>query len=146
MGLAVEFDSTKGGNSKGGNIVQTFLHIIHVIVAVFMILVVLIQNGNSGGVGAAFGGGNSSSMFGAGGANSLLTKLTYGAAIIFMATSVALTVIQGRAGKTGLGERLKRQTEAAVTPAPLVPGTSPAAVAPAALPSSPPAAATPVKP
>ena len=37
----------------------TLLTTIHVAVAIFMILVVLFQSGNSGGVGAAFGGGNS---------------------------------------------------------------------------------------
>ena len=51
-----------------------------------MILVVLIQGGNQGGVGAA-GGGNSQGVFGASGATTLLGKLTYAAAAIFMVTS-----------------------------------------------------------
>ena len=50
---------------------------LHVFVALFMILVVLLQGGNSGGIGATLGGGNSSGVFGATGANSMLTKLTY---------------------------------------------------------------------
>ncbi len=73
---------------------ETILTIVHVSVAFFMILVVLIQGGNQGGVGAAFGGGNSQGVFGSSGATTLLGKLTYAAAAIFMATSLALTVHQ----------------------------------------------------
>lgn len=72
-----------------------------------MVLVILIQGGNAGGVGAAFGGGNSSGLFGASGANKLLTRLTYIVAGIFMLTSISLTVIQGRAAKTGLLQKLE---------------------------------------
>ena len=74
---------------------DTLLTIIHVTVALFMILVVLIQGGNQGGVGAAFGGGNSQGVFGASGATTLLGKLTYAAAAIFMVTSLSLSVRPG---------------------------------------------------
>ncbi len=104
---------------------ETLITIVHVVVALFMILVVLIQGGNQGGVGAAFGGGNSSGVFGAGGATSLLGKMTYGAAGIFMLTSISLTIIQGKSGNIDLEKRLqeageKAQPEAA-QPAPPVP-------------------------
>lgn len=71
---------------------------IHIFVALFMILVVLVQGGNQGGVGAAFGGGNSSGVFGATGATTFLGKLTYGAAAIFMLTSITLTIMHGKSG------------------------------------------------
>ena len=74
---------------------ETFVVCIHVIVALFMIVVVLVQGGNKGGVGAAFGGGNTQGVFGASGATSFLGKLTYGAAFIFMLTSITLTIMQG---------------------------------------------------
>ena len=90
---------------------EILIEIVHVTVAVFMILVVLVQGGNEGGVSAAFGGGSSSGVFGATGATSLLGKLTYGAALIFMVTSITLTVIQGKSGDIGLKERLKQQSE-----------------------------------
>ncbi len=96
---------------------ETFVTVIHVVVALFMILVVLIQGGNSGGVGAAFGGGNSSGLFGASGANTFLTRLTYGAAGLFMLTSIFLTVLQGRAGKTGLLEKLESTSAPTAEPA-----------------------------
>jgi preprotein translocase subunit SecG len=88
---------------------ETFVTIVHVIVAVFMILVVLIQGGNSGGIGAAFGGGNSSGFFGATGATSLLGKLTYGAAAVFMVTSISLTVMQGKSANVGLTKSLEER-------------------------------------
>jgi preprotein translocase subunit SecG len=86
---------------------------VHIIVALFLILVVLVQAGNAGGVGAAFGGGNSSGVFGATGANQFLSRLTYAAAGIFMMTSIILTVMQGKAGKTGLLQKLETTTPVA---------------------------------
>jgi preprotein translocase subunit SecG len=104
---------------------ELFLTIVHTVVAVFMILVVLVQGGNSGGVGAAFGGGNSSGVFGATGATSFFGKLTYGAAAIFMITSLALTKIQGTSGNMGLGEDLKKLSgEEAKPDASTIPGAA----------------------
>ncbi len=86
---------------------ETLVTSIHLLVAVFMILVVLIQGGNQGGISAAFGGGNSQGFFGATGATTLLGKLTYIAAGIFMVTSLWLTVLKGNVGNVGLSEKLK---------------------------------------
>jgi preprotein translocase subunit SecG len=97
---------------------DTAFEIIHVIVALFMILVVLVQGGHGGGVGAAFGGGSSSGVFGATGATSLLGKLTYGAAAVFMVTSIVLTVLQGTKGDIGLEKALQERAAASATPAP----------------------------
>ena len=44
---------------------ETFVTIIHYIAALFLIVVVLVQGGNQGGIGAAFGGGNTQGVFGA---------------------------------------------------------------------------------
>ena len=117
---------------------ENLLTIMHVIVVLFLILVVLVQGGNQGGISAAFGGGNSSGFFGASGATSFLGKLTYGAAGVFMVTSLALTMIQGRSGDRGLKEKLKEKNAAT---APAIPdqGGAAAPLAPAAAP--PPAAA-----
>ncbi|MFK7822939.1 MAG: preprotein translocase subunit SecG [Oligoflexales bacterium] len=90
---------------------ETLVTIVHVIVALFMILVVLVQGGNQGGIGAAFGGGNSQGVFGASGATSFLGKLTYAAAMIFMVTSVSLAIMQGKGGDVGMSERLKTLNE-----------------------------------
>jgi preprotein translocase subunit SecG len=97
-----------------------FISIIHVLVALFMILVVLVQGGNQGGVGAAFGGGNTQGVFGAGGATSFLGKLTYGAAAIFMISTLALVYLEGRTGNIGLSGKLRaqKQQESVQQPAP----------------------------
>ena len=89
---------------------ETFLEVVHILVALFIILVVLIQGGNQGGVGAAFGGGNTQGVFGATGATSFLGKLTYVAAALFMITSISLTILQG-GGKTGLAEKMKQRNQ-----------------------------------
>jgi len=68
------------------------LVVLQVVVAIFLILVVLLQPGNKGGMSAAFGGAGGDTVFGARGANTFLSKLTYGAAAIFMITSVALSL------------------------------------------------------
>src|SRR5712671_1567146 len=69
----------------------TFLTILHVVVCVFLILVVLLQAGKGGGVGIAFGGGGSQTVFGSSGAGNFLTKLTSATAFIFLVTSLGLS-------------------------------------------------------
>jgi preprotein translocase subunit SecG len=109
---------------------ETLVTIIHITVAMFLILVVLVQAGNAGGVGAAFGSGNSSGVFGATGANKFLSNMTYVAATLFMATSLVLTVMQGKTGKTGLQEKLEAASKVA-EPAAATPAAAPAATVPA---------------
>jgi len=75
---------------------------LHVIVCIFLIAVVLLQRGKGAEMGAVFGGGASSTVFGSRGAGNFLTKLTTGSAIIFMLTSVTLSYISTQ----GAGDRL----------------------------------------
>ena len=96
---------------------ETFVTVVHVITALFIIGIVLVQGGNAGGIGAAFGGGNNQGFFGASGATSFFGKLTYVFAGIFMITSISLSVIQSESGKTGLGERLKGAQQQEAPPA-----------------------------
>ena len=72
------------------------LVILHVIVCLFLIGVVLIQQGKSADLAGAFGGQGSQTAFGPRGAANLLTRLTTWSAIIFMVTSIALTVVLAR--------------------------------------------------
>jgi preprotein translocase subunit SecG len=76
------------------------LVILHVIVCLFLIGVVLIQQGKSADLAGAFGGAGSQTAFGPRGAANLLTKLTTYAAIIFMLTSIGLTVVLSRTGNS----------------------------------------------
>jgi preprotein translocase subunit SecG len=69
------------------------LVIIHVIVCLFLIGVVLLQQGTSADLAGAFGGQGSQTAFGPRGAANLLTKLTTWAAVVFMLTSIGLTVM-----------------------------------------------------
>lgn len=96
----------------------TLVTFVHIITAVFIICVVLLQGGSSGGLGAGFGGGSSDSqsLFGASGPTSLLGKLTYLFAAMFMITSIALTIMQGKRYDTGLKDKLKKASEQTATP------------------------------
>ena len=76
---------------------EIMLIIVHVITCLFLTLVVLLQQGNKQGMGAAFGGG-SSTVFGGRGANTFLQKLTAGAAGLFMVTSLTLSYLSSRTG------------------------------------------------
>ena len=77
---------------------------LHVIVCFFLIAVVLIQRGKGAEVGAVFGGGASSTVFGSRGAGNFLTKLTTGSAVIFMCTSLALSYLATEASSDRLFE------------------------------------------
>jgi preprotein translocase subunit SecG len=74
------------------------LTIIHVIVSIFLILVVLLQQGKSADWAGAFGGGGSQASFGARGSATILSKATIVAAIAFLLTSMSLTILISRPG------------------------------------------------
>jgi preprotein translocase subunit SecG len=66
--------------------------IIHVIVCLFLIIVVLLQSGKAGDISAAFGGQGSQAAFGPRGAATALSKATTISAVLFMLTSVTLSI------------------------------------------------------
>jgi preprotein translocase subunit SecG len=70
--------------------------VLHIIVSLFLVGVVLLQQGKSADLAGAFGGQGSQTAFGPRGAANLLTKLTTYSAIIFMVTSLGLTVLLAR--------------------------------------------------
>jgi len=65
---------------------------VHIIVCFFLIIVVLLQSGQSGDIAAAFGGQGSQTAFGPRGAATALSRSTTWAAILFMVTSITLSV------------------------------------------------------
>lgn len=79
----------------------TLLVIIHVVVCIFLIGVVLLQQGKSADMASAFGGAGANTAFGPRGASNLLTKLTTWSAIIFMVTSIGLTIVLTRSNASG---------------------------------------------
>ncbi len=77
---------------------HTLIVVLHVIVSIALILVILLQTGKGSDIGAVFGGGSSQTLFGSTGPTSFLSKLTAGAAIIFMITSLFLAYFSGGGG------------------------------------------------
>lgn len=73
-----------------------FVVVIHVIVSFFLVGIILLQQGSSADLAGAFGGQGSQTAFGPRGAATLLTKLTAWSAVVFMVTSIALTVMLSR--------------------------------------------------
>jgi preprotein translocase subunit SecG len=113
------------------------LYFIHVVVCLFLILVVLLQQGKGADL-SVFGGGSTMAAFGARGAATLLHKLTVGSFIVFTLTTLAIAIFQGRPGSVVSGV----DEEAPAASAPLEPAsTAPVAVppVPADLTAAPPA-------
>lgn len=79
-----------------------FFSIIHIITALLLIVLVLIQDSKGGGALGIGGSSGSNSLLGATGAQTLAAKLTRIAAIIFALTSISLSVISGKTSKSVL--------------------------------------------
>jgi preprotein translocase subunit SecG len=92
--------------------------VVHVVVSFVLILVILLQAGKGGGMGAAFGGG-SQTVFGGRGAQTFLGKVTSVCAAIFMITSLTLSFLSTRSSS------VVRPTAAPSAPAP-APAPAPA--------------------
>jgi preprotein translocase subunit SecG len=91
--------------------------IVHIIVSLALIFIVLLQTGRGAGIGAAFGG-SSQTIFGSSGATPFLAKLTAVAAVLFMVTSLALTILGHRGGTSVMqGAAPASQSAPAETPA-----------------------------
>lgn len=73
--------------------------IFHVLIAIFLIALVLLQQGKGATAGAAFGSGASGTVFGSRGSKGFLYKLTGGLAIAFFATSIILTYLAAHNAK-----------------------------------------------
>ncbi|GMR08301.1 MAG: hypothetical protein BMS9Abin26_1306 [Gammaproteobacteria bacterium] len=69
---------------------QNIFLVVHVLIAIILVGIILIQHGKGADAGAAFGSGASQTVFGASGSTSFMTRLTTGLAIAFFATSLTL--------------------------------------------------------
>ena len=98
------------------------LYAIHVLVCVFLILVVLLQQGKGADL-SVFGGGTTQTAFGARGATTLLHKLTVGSFVIFVLTTLLIRLPQIRRGASVMGG--SEATAPAPTPAPAKPAPAP---------------------
>ena len=93
----------------------TLVTIIHICVCIFLIFVVLLQSGQSGDIAAAFGGQGSQTAFGPRGAATVLTKATTWCAVIFMLTSITLSIAASR--RTGVKSVLQNTSTSSSKPA-----------------------------
>ena len=125
------------------------LTVVHVVVALFLIVLILMQKSSEQGVGAAFGGGMTETVFGAG-TTTALVRMTIWCACLLLATTLILAVLHSHRGKTG-GSLMERTL--ATTPVPAAsqpmfplnaqPSTAPGTPAPTAPANSEPVPATP---
>ena len=83
----------------------TLVTIIHVIVCLFLVLVILLQAGKGGGMGAAFGGAGTQTVFGGRGAATFLSKVTSVMAFLFVFTSLLLAYWASHHDDKGLKRR-----------------------------------------
>lgn len=69
---------------------ETLILVVHVLAAISIIALVLMQQGRGAEMGAGFGSGSSGTVFGSGGAGNFMTRLTTAIAIVFFLTSFGL--------------------------------------------------------
>jgi len=75
--------------------------VVHTIVCIFLIIVVLLQSGKAADLAGAFGGMGSQTAFGPRGSATLLSKATTVSAVLFMITSLSLSILATRSGGGG---------------------------------------------
>lgn len=128
------------------DLLHTPLVVLHIFVCLMLMLVVLIQPGKSGGLGAALGGAGATQIFGGRGAGNFLTRTTWIAASVFFLTSVTLAYLSTSTGDS-LEDLSNRSAVSAPIEAPKAPEPAPAAGAnPAPVPGEAPATPAPSDP
>jgi preprotein translocase subunit SecG len=96
-----------------------FVITVHILLCIFLVGVILLQQGRSADLAGAFGGQGSQTAFGPRAAANVLTRLTTWSAVAFMITSISLTVLYDRS--TGSHSVLSG-TKSAPISAPAKPG------------------------
>lgn len=120
------------------NVLYYIVMVLHVIACLFLVGVVLLQQGKGQDLASAFGGGGTQTAFGPRGSANVLSRATTILAGLFMVTSLALTIL--KPGGSSVLDRVQAPAAVpspAASPAlPVAPGTDPAgAASPAALPA-----------
>ena len=104
---------------------------LHVLICGLLIIVIMLQSGEAADLAGAFGGAGSQTAFGPRGAATFLSKATTWCAIMFMLTSMALTMHQNTVVASSGSSVLQQFSKTSKTPAPAAPAV-PAAPVPAA--------------
>jgi preprotein translocase subunit SecG len=101
--------------------VETLVWVVHVVTAVVLVVLVLVQHGKGADMGAAFGTGSAGSLFGSSGSANFLSRSTAVAATIFFITSLTLTYLYSHtAAQKGVMDKVNPDTIKAVPAAPAV--------------------------
>jgi preprotein translocase subunit SecG len=103
--------------------VETLVWVVHVLSAVSVIVLVLLQHGKGADMGAAFGSGSSGSLFGASGSANFLSRTTGILAALFFITSLGLTYLSSHKTEDGgvMDKAVPVQSSKTVQPAPATP-------------------------
>jgi preprotein translocase subunit SecG len=101
----------------------------HILVCVILIIVVLLQAGKGSSMGLSFGGGASQTVFGSSGGKNFFARLTTGLAVVFMLTSIVLSIVSSRSSQSSRG--VMRQLPDVPTSQPPAPEKAPVDVPPA---------------
>lgn len=100
---------------------ETLVWVVHVVVAVVLVGLVLLQHGKGADMGAAFGSGSAGSLFGSSGSANFLSRSTAVAATLFFITSLSLTYIYSHpAQQQGVMDRVESSAAQAPVAAPAV--------------------------
>lgn len=100
---------------------ETLVWVVHVLTAVVLVGLVLIQHGKGADMGAAFGSGSAGSLFGSSGSANFLSRSTAVAAAVFFVTSLSLTYIYSHpAQQQGVMDKVQPAS------APVAPAVDPA--------------------
>ncbi|MGD0962872.1 MAG: preprotein translocase subunit SecG [Candidatus Acidiferrales bacterium] len=109
---------------------------LHVLVCFVLVIVIMLQSGNAADLAGAFGGAGSQTAFGPRGAATFLSRATTWCAIVFMMTSLTLSVKRAPTGSFSTGSILEQTQSSApaksTPPAPAKPASSSPAQAPPA--------------
>ncbi|MGE5233149.1 MAG: preprotein translocase subunit SecG [Acidobacteriota bacterium] len=94
------------------------LYFVHVVICLFLILVVLLQQGKGADL-SVFGGGATMAAFGARGATTVLHKLTVTSFVLFILTTLTIGIMQTRSsGGSVVSGATRPASSAPVTPSP----------------------------
>jgi preprotein translocase subunit SecG len=104
---------------------QTLVLVLHVLAAIGIVVLVLLQHGKGADMGAAFGSGSAGSLFGSAGAANFLSRTTAILAAVFFATSLGLTYFSAPSKSGGVTQSIEApaapKVNAPATPAPSAP-------------------------
>jgi preprotein translocase subunit SecG len=107
--------------------VTGLITVVHLFVCAVLIIVVLLQHGKSADIAATFGGMGSQTAFGPRGTATVLSRLTTWCAIIFMITSIGLTLRAGKGTSGSVLDNVKTPVSAPATQSPVNQSPAPAA-------------------